>query len=81
MEYLRLVLVQYLVTVGWGIAGALSMGVGLAVALKVFTMLTPKIDEMEELKKGNIAVAIVLAAVVLGTALVVALTIMPESAR
>lgn len=81
MEYLRLVLVQYLVTVGWGIAGALSMGVGLAVALKVFTMLTPKIDEMEELKKGNIAVAIVLAAVVLGTALVVALTIMPESAK
>jgi len=78
---LKFVLVQYLVTIGWGIAGALAMGIGLGVALKVFTALTPKIDEIEELKKGNIGVAIVLAAVILATAIVVAVAIMPETAR
>jgi uncharacterized membrane protein YjfL (UPF0719 family) len=81
MEYLRFLLVQYAVTVGWAIAGAVSMGIGLGVALKVFTLLTPKLDEMEELRKGNIAVAIVLAAVVLAMAVVVAVTVMPEAVK
>jgi uncharacterized membrane protein YjfL (UPF0719 family) len=81
MGYFKVMLLQYLVTVGWAVAAAVSMGIGLAVALKVFSVLTPKIDEIEEIKRGNIAVAIVLAAVVLAMAVVVALTIMPEAAR
>jgi uncharacterized membrane protein YjfL (UPF0719 family) len=81
MAYLKFVLVQYLVTIGWGLAGAIAMGVGLGVALKVFTFLTPKIDEMEELKKGNVGVAIVMAAVILATAIVVAVAISPEAAK
>jgi uncharacterized membrane protein YjfL (UPF0719 family) len=81
MEYLRFVVVQYAVTVGWAIAGAVSMGIGLGVALKAFTMLTPKLDEMEELRKGNLAVSIVLAAVILAMAIVVAVTVMPEAAK
>ncbi len=52
-----------------------------AVALKVFTALTPNLDEMEELRKGNWAVAIVLAAVILAMGIVVAVTILPETAR
>jgi len=80
MGYFRFVMVQYLVTVGWAIVGAASMGIGLGVALKIFTVLTPKIDEMEELRRGNIGVAIVLAAVILATAAVVAVAVMPESA-
>ncbi len=78
MEYLQFVGTQYLVTMGWAIVGAVSMGIGLGIALKVFTWMTPGIDEMEELKKGNIGVAIVLAAVVLAMALVVAVTVLPE---
>jgi uncharacterized membrane protein YjfL (UPF0719 family) len=81
MEHIKFVLLQYAVTLGWAIVGAVAMGVGLGVALKVFTILTPRIDEMEELKKGNIGVAIVLAAVILATAAVVAVTIMPEAAK
>ncbi len=81
MEYLRFLLVQYAVTVGWAIAGAVSMGIGLGVALKIFTLLTPKLDEMEEIRKGNIAVAIVLAAVVLAMAVVVAVMVMPEAMK
>ncbi len=81
MSYFKAMLLQYLVTMGWAVAAAVSMGIGLAVALKVFNVLTPKIDEIEEIKKGNMAVAVVLAAVVLAMAIVVALTIMPETAR
>ena len=81
MEYLRFLLVQYAVTVGWAIAGAVSMGIGLGVALKIFTLLTPKLNEMDELRKGNVAVAIVLAAVVLAMAVVVAVTVMPEAVK
>jgi uncharacterized membrane protein YjfL (UPF0719 family) len=81
MAHWRFILEQYAVTIGWAIAGAISMGVGLGVALKVFTLMTPKLDEMEELGKGNVAVAIVLAAVVLAMGIVVAVTVMPETAR
>ncbi len=81
MEYWKFILLHYAVTLGWALVGAISMGVGLGVALKIFNWLTPNIDEMEELKKGNIGVAIVLAAVVLATAIVVAVTVIPEAAK
>ncbi len=72
MDVFRMVLFQYLMTFGWAVVGAVGMGVGLAVAFKIFTALTPNIDEVEELKKGNVAVAIVLAAVVISMGVVVA---------
>ena len=75
----KMFLLQYLGTFGWALVGAVSMGVGLAVALKIFTVLTPGIDEIEELKKGNVGVAIVLAAVIVSMGVVVAVTVLPES--
>ena len=75
----KMTLLYYLVTFGWALVGAVSMGVGLAVALKIFTVLTPGIDEIEELKKGNIGVAVVLAAVIIAMGIVVAVTAMPAS--
>ena len=81
MAYFRIIILQYLVTVGWAIAGAIAMGIGLGVALRVFTALTPGLDEMEELRKGNWAVAIVLAAVILAMGMVIAVTVLPETAR
>ena len=81
MAYFKMVILQYLVTVGWAIAGAISIGIGLGVALRVFTALTPGLNEMEELRKGNYAVAIVLAAVILAMGVVIAVTILPEAAQ
>ena len=72
-------MLQYLITFGWAITGAISMGVGFAIALKVFTVLTPKIDEIEELKKGNVGVAVVLGALILAVAIVIAVTVLPET--
>ena len=60
-------LFEYLKTFGWGIVGAITMAVSLWILLKVFTWLTP-IDEWEELKKGNLGIAIILAAVIIGFA-------------
>ncbi len=62
---------------GYGVVAALIMSVALAILIKVWNWLTP-IDEWEELKKGNIAVAIVLASVVIGFAIVVGIAVSPH---
>ena len=43
----------------------------LAVGFKVFEWITPKLNVEEELGKGNVAVGIVVAAVILGVSLIV----------
>jgi uncharacterized membrane protein YjfL (UPF0719 family) len=53
------------------IALALAMGMQF-IALSVFGKLTKQLDEWAELKKGNIAVAITMAAIVIAVAAVVA---------
>lgn len=67
---------EYLKTFGWGIVGALTMAVSLWILLKVFTWLTP-VDEWEELKKGNLGIAIIMAAVIIGFAIVVGFMVAP----
>lgn len=68
------ILEQYLFTFGWALVGAISMAVSLAIMSKVFNWLTP-IDEWEEIKNGNLGVAIVMAAVILSAAVVISNTI------
>ena len=68
------ILIQYLITFGWALTGAISMAIALSILLKIFSWITP-IDEWKEIEKGNISVAIVLASVILGTAMVIGLTL------
>ena len=70
------VLLDYLIAIGWGVVGAVSMACGLGILLRVFDWLTP-INEWEEIKKGNISVAIILAAVILALGIAVGFAIMP----
>ena len=70
------ILMNYLYMFGYGIAGAITMSVALTLLVRVWTWITP-INDWEEIKKGNVAVAIILAAVILGFSIVVALAIMP----
>lgn len=65
---------EYLITFGWAITGAISMAFALGIGLKIFHWLTP-INEWEEIKKGNIGMAIITSSVILAFALVVTLTI------
>lgn len=66
---------QYLITFGWALTGALSMGISLGIVVKLFSYITP-VDEWKEIEKGNLAMGIILAAVVFGAALVIGLTVM-----
>ena len=69
------ILQQYLITFGWAITGAVSMAISLGILVKVFSWITT-IYEWQEINKGNLDPAIVLSSAILGTALVIALTIM-----
>lgn len=70
------ILQQYLITFGWALTGAISMGVALSILVKIFSWVSP-IDDWVEIKNGNKAVAIVLSSVILGGAIVIAFTVMP----
>ncbi|MDD4287711.1 MAG: DUF350 domain-containing protein [Candidatus Peribacteraceae bacterium] len=68
------IFLQYLITFGWALTGAISMALSLSILLKIFSWITP-IDEWKEIEKGNMSMAIVLAAVIVGTALVIGFTL------
>ncbi len=74
---MKLILFDYLVTLGWAIVGSFSMGLALIFVLKIFDLSTRKLDEWEEIKKNNISMAIVLAAIILSCAWVVSSIIRP----
>ena len=67
----------YLVTFGWAVVGSLGMGIGLAIMLRIFTWLTPEVDEWKLVKEGNMPMGLVLAGVVLACGIVVAAAIRP----
>jgi uncharacterized membrane protein YjfL (UPF0719 family) len=70
------ILIDYLKLIGWGAVGIVTMAVSLWILLMLFTWLTP-VDEWDELKKGNVAIAIVMASVIIGFALVISSAIAP----
>ena len=67
---------NYALLFGYAIVGALAMSAALAIIVKIWNALTP-LDEWEELKKGNMAVAVVLASVIIGFSAVVCFAILP----
>ena len=70
------IFVDYRKLIGWGAVGILTMAISLWVLLSIFTWLTP-VDEWDEIKKGNLAVAIVMASVIVGFAMVISSAIAP----
>ncbi len=59
------ILMGYLKDLIWVLFAAVAMAMSLIILLKVYDFMTPRIDEQEELKKGNIAVAIVMGSLIL----------------
>ena len=53
------------------------MASGSVIALKIFDFATPRLDEWDLIAKGNLAMAIVLAAFVLAVGLVIASAVQP----
>lgn len=67
-------LLQYLITFGWAVTGAISMAVSLGILIKIFDWISP-VNEWKEIEKGNMAMAVVLSSIILGTALVIGFTL------
>ena len=55
----------------WIVVASIGFAIAVPMAMRVFNRMTPGIDEMAELKKGNTAVAIIMAATVLAISMVV----------
>lgn len=70
------ILKQYLITFGWALTGAISMAISLGIMLKIFSWLTP-INEWEEIKNRNWGVVALLSVIIIATAIVIGITIMP----
>jgi uncharacterized membrane protein YjfL (UPF0719 family) len=60
--------------VAWTIVASICFAIAFLIGMRIFDSLFPGLDKIEELKKGNVAVALVIAAFGLGlTAIVVAI--------
>ncbi|HET7038618.1 MAG TPA: DUF350 domain-containing protein [bacterium] len=55
----------------WVIVAGVAFAIMAPIAMRVFNRVTPGIDEMAELKRGNVAVALVQGATILAMALLV----------
>ena len=64
-------LLQYLRAVGWSITAAVGFAFGVGIALKVFDWLSTEIDEWEEIKNGNMGVALIFISLIVMVGLLV----------
>lgn len=71
------ILMAYLITLGWAIVGSVSMGIGIIITLKLFDFSTRDVDEWQLIKDGNIAMSLVMVAVILALGMVVAAAVHP----
>lgn len=67
-------LYEIIKNIGWALIGAISMSLSLGILLKIFDWMTP-IKEWEEIKKGNVCVAIILASAIIAFGFVVGMAI------
>ncbi len=51
-------LIEYLRAIGWALTASVGFSVGVAIAIFIFNKLT-EIDEWQEIKNGNIGVALI----------------------
>ncbi len=64
-------LLSYLRAIGWSITAAIGFSFGIGLAIKVFDWLSTDIDEWEEIKKGNMGVALIFVSLIVMVGLLV----------
>ena len=52
-------LIEYLRAVGWALTASISFSLGVAIAVFIFNKMSRDIDEWQEIKNGNIGVALI----------------------
>ncbi|MBU1879072.1 MAG: DUF350 domain-containing protein [Chloroflexi bacterium] len=63
--------INALFAIVWTVVAVVAFAIVIPVAMFIFNKMTRNIDEMEELKKGNVAVAIVLFGFIVSITLIV----------
>ena len=58
-------LMEYLRAIGWAITASIGFSVGVALAIFIFNKLSSDIDEWQEIKDGNLGVALIEVALIL----------------
>ncbi len=64
--------VNVLFALFWALIGAFIFTLVASIAMRVFSVLTPGLDEIDEIRNGNVAIAMVMFAFLLSVASVVA---------
>jgi len=70
---MSLLLNDYVLKLGWAFSLAITMAVAFPVFVWVFDKLTGDINIVKEIKRKNVAAAMVLGAAILGVAIIIAL--------
>ena len=52
-------LIEYLRAIGWAITASIGFSIGVSIAVIIFNKLSKDIDEWQEIKNGNIGVALI----------------------
>ena len=52
-------LIEYLRAIGWALTASIGFSFGIAIAIFIFNKLSTDIDEWQEIKNGNIGVALI----------------------
>ena len=69
-DELSLTFWQFGRSLGWALVAAISFAFAMGVSIKVFTWMSGDIDEWEEIKKGNLGVALIFVAMILAVGIV-----------
>ena len=52
-------LIEYLRAIGWAITASIGFSIGVSIAVFIFNKLSKDIDEWQEIKNGNMGVALI----------------------
>ena len=64
-------LIEYLRAVGWALTASIGFSLGVAIAVLIFNKLSRDIDEWQEIKNGNIGVALIEVALIVMIGIIV----------
>ena len=64
-------LIEYLRAIGWALTASIGFSLGVAIAIFIFNKLSRDIDEWQEIKNGNIGVALIEVALIIMSGIIV----------
>ena len=64
-------LIEYFRAIGWAITASIGFSIGVSIAVFIFNKLSKDIDEWQEIKNGNMGVALIEIALIIMIGLIV----------